>query len=149
MSTPTRATSDARATTGQSNPAPMVRNKSRRCITCPNPLLNGANLSTFGKALASFGGDAEHGPLIAAAQVAHAPFSDHIDDRNETLSAARQAIFDLGRHHGEILANDEAAGHEGLELAAEHARGNLLAGVASAQQATPDLAIAQWPVLEI
>src|SRR6478736_726321 len=149
MSTPTRPTSNARAASGQSNPAPMARNRSRRCITCPNPLPNSAKLSTFGKALASFGGDNERGPLFGAAKVAHAPLSDHVDDRNEALPATRQPILDLGRHHGEILADDEAARHKGLELTAEDAWRDLLAGVAAAQQAAPDLAIAQRPVLEV
>jgi hypothetical protein len=56
----------------------------------------------------------------------HSPSKNLIHDRDQCFSLWRQAVFDLRRHDRELLAVDESALLEVLELPAENARRDRL-----------------------
>jgi len=58
----------------------------------------------------------------ALGQMPAAPIADRGDDGDEAAAFAGQAIFDLRRNHAVVLAVDEPACRQRLQLAAQHAR---------------------------
>lgn len=77
------------------------------------------------------------------------PLANFVNDRDETSADGRQPILHLRRHDTVILARDQAAVRQRLELAAENARRNLPRSLDAAQETGSNLPIAQRPVFEV
>src|SRR5207245_2605699 len=82
-------------------------------------------------------------------QMPVAPVADRGDHGDEALALAGEAIFHLGRDDAVILAVNQAAFGQRLQLPAPYARRDLAAAVQPAQQPGPDLAVAARPILQV